>query len=302
MESTHCGPATGPTVCNIEWIGFDAVTIAQPENSAQENYPHSIDLSRIRREYNIETVGRLLELDVKNHFAPCFRLENHPNGDSNPSLHFLERKNCAMCFRCDSRAMRNIDLVMAVLHCNLPGALKWFREQFGDLPTLRGRPAGLTQNKPFRVGIGGELEDLIRCGFYATLSEKAVRVLDVILHLRDTSGRASLSYPELLHFTGLASRSTIKAALDELIRYHIIERREASADASGFRPKSTFVPTLKNDDLQELIRHTYSKNRAAVAEEIEYHKQSKLARRRTRYQKQKKKSPEDERNAETLIS
>jgi len=264
------------------------VNLPQAENSGQEIYPRSVDLNRLRREYPIELVAKLLDLDVKNHFAPCYRLENHPNGDSHPSLHFLLRRNCAICFRCDRRAMRNIDLVMGVLGCDLPGALRWFREQFGNLPTLRGRPAGLVQNKPFRVGIGGELEDLIRCGFYATLTEKAVRVLDVILHLRDSSGRAQLSYPELRHFTGIASDATIKAALDELLRFHIIERREASADASGFKPKGTFVPTLKNDDLQELIRHTYSKNRAAVAEEIEYHKESKLARRRTRYQAQRK--------------
>jgi hypothetical protein len=258
--------------------------IAPKKNKSQEDFPGALDLDYIRRQIPIELVAFLLNLDVQRHFAPCFRMENHPNGDSHPSLHFLERKNCAICFRCDQRAMSNIDLVMGVLRCDFAVALKWFRKEFNNLPTLRGRPAGLVHNKPFRVGLGGELEDVIRSGIFATLTEKAVRVLVVILNLRDSTGRVRISYPELRHATGIGSQSTIRAALDELLRLHLIDQRMTSADSSGLKPKNAYVPTLNHPELLELMRTTFLKNREVVAQQIDYYREAKLNRRRTRSQ------------------
>jgi hypothetical protein len=192
--------------------------------------PHAcLDLDYIRRKIPIEDVARRLGLDVNSrHFARCFRTENHADGDREPSLHFLTRANRAICFGCgDRRPFSNIDLVMAYLGCDFRQAIAWFREHFDHIPTLRGRPAGITGEKPFRVGTGGELEALVRSGVFATLSNPARSVLTVIRELRDDS-EAPIPYATLRRMTGIGSYSTIKRALDQLTRLHIIEFARAA--------------------------------------------------------------------------
>ena len=75
---------------------------------------------------------------------------DHADGDREPSLHFFLKNNRAFCFLCDDRrAFSNIDLVMVYLGYDFRAAVAWFRGHFDHIPTLRGRPAGITHEKTF---------------------------------------------------------------------------------------------------------------------------------------------------------
>jgi hypothetical protein len=181
------------------------------------------------------------------------------------------------------RAMTTIDFVIAVLKSrNLPhqfrDAIRWFQSQFGDLPALRGRPAGIVKVKPFRVGVGGELEHLIRSGVFRILSEKARSILFVISHLRDEHNQAHIPYRTLQRYTGIGSRTTIRAKLDELIAIHVIEQAETRA--GSLKPSNVYTFTPYHSDLLTLINQTYENNREAIERDIEFYREEKNARRR----------------------
>jgi hypothetical protein len=259
--------------------------LAQNEKSRQAKAPlGTLDLDFIRRKISIETVARLLDIEVnRHHFASCFRQENHANGDAHPSLHFLTRKNCATCFGCgDRRAMSTIDFVIAVLKSRnqpheFPDAIRWFRKEFGNLPTLRGRPAGITRDKPFRVGVGGDLEHLIRSGVFCTLSEKARSILFVIAHLRDERNRAHIPYRTLQRYTGIGSRTTIREKLDELAAIHVIEQLHQPSGA--VQPANVYVLTPHHPDLLALINQTFEANRDPIERERAFYREEEKQRR-----------------------
>jgi hypothetical protein len=253
-----------------------------PHNSAPEKSVSprgAADLAYIRREISIELTARLLGLDVTSrHFARCFREENHADGDREPSLHFFKKKNRAICFGCgDRRAYSNLDLVMGVLDCDLPKAIAWFREHF-NIPSLRGRPGGVTPEKSFRVGTGGELEAFIHSGVYATLSHPAARVLAVIRELRDENGEAQLPYATIRRKTGIASDTTVKNALDELTGIHLLDTRKGRVGV--LQPQNIYRLTPEHPDLVRLMTDTYHNIRADIDRECEYRRELKRARRR----------------------
>jgi hypothetical protein len=249
-----------------------------PQDTTEESavYPRAVDLDWLRKTIAIETVAVLLDLEVKDHYARCFRPDNHQNGDANPSLHF--HKNRAFCFICDRRALSNIDLVMAVLGCDFRKAVGWFRREFGSLPLLRGRPAGLTRERPFRVGTGGDLEDVVRSGLYATLSNPARSILQVIQELRETKGAARVPYKSLMRYAGVGSKSTIKAALDELAGIHLLDIHKTHR--GSIEPHNVYCLTPHDPELRKLIQEAYDRNRDAIAAECDYYRETKLARRR----------------------
>jgi hypothetical protein len=265
-------------------LRFPLGKIAQEKNEAQADFRRSLNLGYLRKNIQIETVGRLLGFEINaQHFATCFRPDNHRNGDAHPSLHFLERSNRVLCFACDRRAFSTIDFVIAVLESrgqphDLPAALRWFQKEFGDLPTLKGRPAGITADRPFRVGTAGELEDFIRSGLFATLSPKAVRILFVITQLCDDKRRARLPYQTLMRFTGIRNRTSIKHALDELTAIHIIEIQKGRTVA--LEPENIYTFTPHNPALIQQMQDTAKQTRAAIAAETEYYREQKKARRR----------------------
>lgn len=260
-------------------------TVARDRENAQPDWGSgTLDLDYIRRKIPIQTIAYLLGIDVdKHHFAKCWRTENHPNGDANPSLHFLTRKNCAICFRCDSRAMTNIDFVMAVRSCDFRGALRWFRQEYGRLPTLRGRPAGVVRDKPFRVGASGsDLEGLVRSGVFRSLSSKALRVLFVIDNLREDAAVRGIPYRTLLRYTGIGSKTTIKEALDELVALHLLEIRKSDQKSADPEPRNLYVLTPQDPKLLDLMNQTFRADRDGVDAECNYYRAAKLARQAER--------------------
>ena len=254
--------------------------VTHGQESQQQDFDRStLDLEHIRRNIDIEGIAILLGIEVnERHFATCFRPENHRNGDSNPSLHFLPRKNCAFCFHCDARAMSNIDFVMAVLGCSFAGAVRWFRENFHNLPTLRGRPAGIVRERPIHVGKGGDLEHLIRSCVLPLLSEKAAILLFIIEQLRDEKGAARVSYATFRRYTGIGSDTTVRQKLKELLDLHIIETRKRRV--GPLEPDNVYVLTPDHPDLVELMNRTYRSQREAIDQECEYYREAKRARRR----------------------
>ena len=179
--------------------------------------------------------------------------------------------------------MRTIDFVMAVLQsrnlpCDLPAAIRWFQKEFGSLPTLKGRPAGITRDKPYRVGVGGPFEFFVRSGLYGTLSEPARNVYSVIRDLIDADKKARIPYRTMQRYTGIRSRTTLKKKLDELAAVHILKTDKRHAGAL----EAQNVYTLTPDD-PECIRQANElckTNRDAINAEIEFQREQRLAKRR----------------------
>lgn len=242
----------------------------------------SVDLAYVRRKIPIEQVGAALGLDIRGHFARCPRTENHPNGDENPSLHFLPRVNRAICFGCgDRRPFSNIDLVMAALGCNFPSAIAWLRERF-DVPLLKGRPSGeIVRDRPYRAGTGGDLEALCRSGLLAIMSNPALRVLIVIRELRDENGEAALPYRTLARKTGIRSDTTIKRAIDELKAIHLLNVRKTKP-TGVLEAQSIYSLTPDEPLLLDLMRNTYAEQRQSISEEIEYRQSLKRSNRKSK--------------------
>jgi hypothetical protein len=260
-------------------------TLARDPNNPQPDFPGgAVDLARLKREIDIRLVAKLLDFEINaQNLTTCFRPQNHRNDDAHPSLHFLPRKNCAFCFACGDRyAMNVIDFVMAVFAsrkqpCKLPDVIRWFRNEF-NVPLLKGRPSGLTRGRPYRVGIGDELEPLIRSGLFATLSAKAQGILFVIRSLRDDKNRARLPYATLRRFTGIGSDTTIKDATGELEAIHIVKIEKGRT--AGLEPENVYVYTPNDPRLIQSIQDTAEKNRDAIAAAVDYYRQQKLAKRR----------------------
>jgi hypothetical protein len=262
-------------------------TLAQQKNQRQEGIEHAariFDLDFIRRKLPIETVARLLEIEVNhNHFAHCFREDRHANGDANPSLHFLTRKNRATCFGCGGRSMSTIDFVIAVLeYRNLPhtfsDAIRWFGKEFGNLPTLKGRPAGLVRDKPFHVGVAGPFEYFVRSDLYASLTKPAKIIYSVIRDLSDGERKTRIPYRTLRRHAGFGSDHTIKSALDELVAIHLLDIHKSHA--GSLEPYNVYRLTPDDPEFLRLANESCQRNREAIATEVEFYREQRLAKRR----------------------
>ena len=199
-----------------------------------------------------------------------------------PACTFFARKNCAFCFMCDRRAMNVVDFTMKVFESRgqpsrFKDALRWLGSEF-HLPMLEGRPAGITGDKQFRVGVGGPFEYFVRSDLYATLSKPAKIIYSVIRDLSDRDLKARVSYRTLRRHSGIGSDHTIKDALDELVAIHLLEIRKSHA--GSLEPFNVYRLTPDDPAFLELANQSCQSNREAITAEVEYYREERLARRR----------------------
>src|ERR1700674_478704 len=145
--------------------------------------PERPDLAWIRRNVPVLAVGQELGLIIKRGRTQCWRTENHAHGDADPSLHFYVRGNRVRCFVCDMRGGHScIDLVMGFLKCDCGEAVNWICERFPVPSTKPGRPKGARSKlpAPYRVGLSGEFELLVRSGLWGQLTPAERSILPVL--------------------------------------------------------------------------------------------------------------------------
>lgn len=182
------------------------------------------DAKFIRDRIPIQEVARMLGLWVNGRQGRCWRIEAHRNGDSNPSIWF-DRKNRGRCQVCDSQAWSNIDLVKMIQQISAASAIRWIAQRF-KVPLL---PKGkhLSEQRRWsprcRVGTGDIMENFVRSGLLATLTGAEAKVLEVLKTFADIEGRAVISYRGIMRYAGIASAATVRAALLQLQKLHLLE-------------------------------------------------------------------------------
>ncbi len=244
-----------------------------PETAAETRPSYWPDLAFIRTRISIREVARELGLNVSGNSATCWRGFQHKNGDRTPSLSFTKR-NRAKCHVCDPHAMSVPDLVMAYRRCELRDAVEWVCARWHVPLVEKGRHVNgrALQFSRARVGVSGfTLEELVRRGFWATLSKAAQSFLVVVLAFRDSETQwATLSFRALARFAGL-SHGSISSAQRELCNIGLLSVEKSPA-APPLRACNRYLLTLENPAFLELLDRQYQKNRSEVEWERAFQK------------------------------
>ena len=246
------------------------------------------DLDYIRRRVPVTDVARELGLRVRSSSsAHCWRTEAHQHGDRSPSLYFT-RKNRWQCAVCDGRTMSNLDLVQAVLGCDLREAVTWLadRWQIPQVPRGKHTQRRNPQARCVRIGTSGfPFEDLVMTGFWAMLSKAAKSLLVTLLVFTDPDTHwATLSFRALRRYAGLSFRG-VTNAVRELRRIALLEVEACPCPglAAPLRPCNRYRLNFEAPAFLELRAAVHQKHISEIQYERESQKQRRQAARRRGY-------------------
>ena len=243
------------------------------------------DLDYIRRRIPVTDVARELGLCVRGLSANCWRTDAHQHGDRSPSLYFT-RKNRWRCAVCDSRTMSNLDLVQAVLGCNLRQAVAWFEHRWPIPQVPRGKhtQCRYPQAWRFRIGTSGlPFEDLVMSGFWAMLSKAAQSLLPPLLVFTDPeTGWATLSYRGLQRYAGLSCRG-VRNAVSDLQRISLLDVEASPGPAAPLRPCNRYRLNFEAPAFLELLAAVHQKHQSEIQLEKESQRQRQRKARRGSY-------------------
>ena len=252
--------------------------------SAPTAVPERPDLGFIKTKIAIEDLARQLGLDVSRHRARCWRVENHRNGDADPSLRFHPRKNRARCFVCDMLGgFSTLDLVMGVLGCDFPSAVAWICERFFVPSAKRGSPVGPRSRwRPsYRVGASGaELEPLVRSGLWAELTPTERAILPVLHAYRDLeTGLTEISYLGLMRFAGVGSRKSVSRAVWRLRSLNALQvnRTQGVGVVQGC---NRYQLTLDEPRFLRLLNEIHQRVRKEIERERAFRSQERESRKK----------------------
>ena len=249
---------------NIEKSSLSSFPPSSPSSSL--NQPSRPDLSYIKSRIPIQEIACELGLSVRGYRASCWRLENHRNGDRDPSITFLKRKNIGKCWVCDQRTWSTLDLVMLVFDCDLKSAVDWIVERF-PVPMARpGKHLGQRQdwNQNYRVGSSySRLEWLIRSGMWRELTPAQRSVLAVLDVFTDSeTNEAMISYRGLMRYGGVGSSATIRRALRRFQQLGLLEISRGVFE--GFRSVSRYRLTFDSPKFRDVVTEIYRHHREAI--------------------------------------
>ena len=237
-------------------------------------------------------MARALDLTIQaNGNIHCWQPELHQNGDRTASVGIRKFNNTVKCFGCGIGPLGPVDLVMAVLGLNNPGAAaRWIAERF-PVPKLPARSNLVEpQRRIFQFGHESETGLLIHSGLWAGLSRAAQAIVPVLLELaeRDPETQAlsiKISYRALGRYSGTSSPNSIAAALRELQEIDwlsILPGRRENATAP-VRNTSVYVLTPRSDELLALAQFNYAQMRAEIKMEKKLRAEAQPKRRRALY-------------------
>jgi|SRR5579875_615926 len=178
------------------------------------------DATWLRREISIAEVARKLglECDGSGRKFKCWRI--HRGGETQWTLSLHAKTNTLRCFKCDSRSMSNIDLVVAVQSCDVGRAIRYLAALCPGAP----RRDVLARRDRVRYsllrGTMMSLQDIILSHGWAALSPGPKIVLTAIIARAPQAGSEQnvlrCTYGALMAWTGIRSRLTISRALKRL--------------------------------------------------------------------------------------
>jgi hypothetical protein len=238
----------------------------------------------MKKHVSILAIARALGLTIRRGKAKCWRTENHRHGDVDPSLSFSEKHNRCRCFVCDMRGGHsNVDLVMAILGCDLGSAVLWIAERF-TVPNVKvGRPSGSAVASPasYRVGVHGlAWEVIVRSGAWGEMTAAERSILVTLDYFKDSeSGLTLLSYRAIMRYSGVKKLENISAALKSLCRMGALQVSRGQRIGIT-RECSAYRVTLDNPKFLELCNAVFADARQEIAQEREYRASQKRERQR----------------------
>lgn len=228
-----------------------------------------VDLDYIKTKIPVSEVGRELGLHVRSEkVAHCWRIENHRNGDRDPSIRFQLKKNRWRCFICDLKgAASNIDLVMGVLGCDFRCAVNWITERWPVPSAVKGKHVKVRRgwNPAYRVEVNGNrIEWLVRSCFWAELTPEQRSILVVLDAFTDReTGLATISYRGLCRYAGVGSHATIRRALLRFQRVRLLQI-ERGVGSDGFRSVSSYRLGFEDSAFVAVLNETYTKQKEEI--------------------------------------
>jgi hypothetical protein len=235
-------------------------------------YPR-YNLKRMNQEIPIGEVAQRLGLTVRGTAAFCWRMENHSNGDHQPSMYIERRNNRIRCAVCDDKSLSPLDLIMARQNLAKMGyAIQWMVEQFSDLAQ---RLIAEAENSAAARSDVAIPRWLIADGYLASLPCESQSVLVSLLG-RQQAGSISFAYWEIMQDTGIRSKGIVRQALARFISDGLMrqESNPASRKRSFFSltwTSTTFrkrLDELREQQRRELERQAARKLRESQNEEI----------------------------------
>lgn len=227
-----------------------------------------VDIEYIRNKIPVADVARELGLCVRSgKVAHCWRVDNHRNGDADPSIRFQLKKNRWRCFVCDMKgAASNIDLVIGVLACDFRSAVNWITERWPVPSAVKGKHVKVRRgwNPAYRVGVNGRIEWLVRSCFWAELTPAQRSILVVLDAFTDSeTGLATISYRGLCRYAGVGSHATIRRALLRFQRVCLLQI-ERGVGSDGFRSVSSYRLVFEDSAFVAILNETYTKQKEEI--------------------------------------
>lgn len=241
------------------------------------------DISYIREKVSIVSVAMALDLRVVGYRAQCWRLENHQNGDRDPSIGFQRKENRGRCFVCDPHTWSNIDLVMMVRGCEMMAAVHWIAKRFPvpDLPKgthIRNRDSFYPR---FLASVDDSvIGQVVQCGIWAELSPCEAKILAALVTFANrTDGNCEMSYKAILRYSGVGSHATVAKALRHFEQMGFLKVHR-SAESRNNRHVNGYSLTLDDPGFQTLMSTIYQRQREEMEVERILREQQRRERRR----------------------
>jgi hypothetical protein len=239
------------------------------------------DFEYIRNRISIVAVACELGLFVHNFRARCWRIENHRNGDANPSLGFQKKTNRGMCFVCDQHTWSTIDLVMLFRGCERREAVSWIAAKF-PVPLL---PKGSHVTKReswfprFHSGVDENVVTLlVRSGIWSELTHAERSILPPLVTFADRdTGIAEISYRGLMRYSGVGSPATISAAMRRFERMRLLRIARKPGELL-FRRVNQYTLTVDDPEFQALVMQVFQRQREEIELERQLREEGKKAR------------------------
>ena len=228
------------------------------------------DSRYIQKQVSVVMLARELGLDVVSKSnARCWRIENHQNADASPSIGFT-RRNTWMCNVCDERCRSNIELVMQVRDYGFAEAVRWIASLVPVPSIPKGRHSGPRQANHLRSRVGVSASPvmymLIHSGLWAELPSAERALLPVLVEFTDPeTGLVTLSYAEMMFYSGIGKRAAISGALKNLERLHLVEHVTMHRREGAIKPIGTYRVTDDDPALQKMLADMRRQRNAQAA-------------------------------------
>jgi hypothetical protein len=239
------------------------------------------DFEYIRTKISVVAVANQLGLRVSANRARCWRIENHKNGDANPSLAFQKKTNRGKCFVCDPHTWSTIDLVMIYRGCELRDAVSWITDRFPVPPLPPGSQIKKREawSPRFHSGVDENvITTLVRSGIWAELTHAQRSIMPLFVTFADRDSHITeISYRGLMRYSGVGSQATIADAIRYFERMRIL-RVVRIPGGPRFKRVNQYCLTLDDPKFHALIMEVYKRQR----DEIALEKQLRLEERKTK--------------------